>query len=337
MGDPIRKRWFAALVFTGLFAIAAAAAWFLLNRPRELDVLPVTRGPAAEIVYATGFVEAEHPVSVSSRITAPVERVLVEEGERVTRGQPLVRLDASEQRALIEQARAEARARTLAEERITALHSKGWVTKAAHDEAVAAAASARALLAAGEARLDQLTLRSGIDGIVLRREVEPGDLAMPGRTLLELGDPAEARVSATVDERDITRVLTGQRALLSSSALGAKPIEGRVVEITPAGDPSQRAFRVRIAFDEAVSLPFGLTLEVNILTTRRNNAVLAPASAVADGAAWLVSDGRIMRRPVQVGIAGGEKVEILSGLAPGDLVVSDPPGDLVEGERVRQR
>lgn len=337
MGDPIRKRRSAALVLVSLIALAGVAGWFLMHRPRQVDVLRVVRGPATELVYATGFVEAEHPVAVSSRLTAPVESVLVEEGDRVTRGQPLVRLDASEQRALIEQARAEARARTLAEDRISALYAKGWVTKAAHDETLAAAASARALLAAGEARLDQLTLRSGIDGIVLRREVEPGDLAMPGRTLLELGDPAQARVNATVDERDITRVLTGQRALLSSSAIGPEPIEGRVVEITPAGDPSQRAFRVRIAFDQAASLPFGLTLEVNILTTRRDNAVLAPASAVADGAAWVVSDGRVTRRRVRTGIAGDEKIEILSGLAAGDFVVGDPPADLAEGERVRKR
>lgn len=320
-----------------VIALAAALGWFLLQRPREVAVARVTSGPAAELVYATGFIEAEHPVTVSSRITAPVTQVLVAEGDRVARGQPLVRLDASEQLALLAQAEAEERARSLAEHRVTTLYRQGWVTRAAHDEAVAAGQGARAALAAVRARLDQLTLRAGIAGIVLRREVEPGDLAMPGRALLELGDPARARVTATVDERDIPRVRPGQRALLFSDALPDRMIEGRVLDITPAGDPLQRAFRVRIVFDQPVDLPFGLTLEVNIVTQERDEAVLAPASAIVADSAWLVRDGRVVRRPVTVGIGGTRQVEIQAGLDVGDLVVTAPAPDLEEGERVKAR
>lgn len=324
-------------VVVAVIALAAALGWYLLQAPREVAVARVTSGPAIELVYATGFIEAERPVTVSSRITAPVIAVLVEEGDRVARGQPLVRLDASEQRALLAQAEAEERARSLAEQRITTLYRQGWVTKAAYDEAVAAGESARAALAAMRARLDQLTLRAGIDGIVLRREVEPGDLAMPGRALLELGDPARARVTATVDERDIARIRPGQRALLSTDALPERMIEGRVLDITPAGDPLQRAFRVRIGFDQPIDLPFGLTLEVNIVTEEREQAVLVPASALVGDNVWLVQGDRLVKRPVRVGIVGTEEVEIRAGLAVGDLIVTAPDSELDEGEQVTAR
>jgi multidrug efflux pump subunit AcrA (membrane-fusion protein) len=73
--------------------------------------------------------------------------------------------------------------------------------------------AARASAGALRARLDQMTVRAGISGVVLKRDVEPGDLVTPGKLLLQLGDPASARVTATVDERDIPRIRRGQLAL----------------------------------------------------------------------------------------------------------------------------
>lgn len=318
-------------------ALAAAGAWWLFwQHPVKVTTAPVTRGPALELVYATGFVEAEHPVTVSSRITAPVTEVLVDEGDRVARGQALVRLDDSEQRALLAQARADARGKALAEHRVTTLYSQGWVTRAARDEAVAAGQASRASVSALGARLDQMTVRAGISGVVLKREVEPGDLATPGKELFELGDPARARITATVDERDIPRVQVGQTALLSTDALPGKVVRGRVTEITPGGDPGQRAFRVRIGLEGGLNLPFGLTLEVNIVSREHRDALLVPAGAVAEGHVWLARGGRAERREVRTGIVGPERVEIVSGLAPGDRVVVNPPEGLEDGDRIRQ-
>lgn len=329
----MRKRF--VLLAIAIVILATAAWWLFWGQPAKVTTAPVERGPAAELVYATGFVEAEHPVTVSSRVTAPVVAVLVDEGDRIGRGQPLVRLDDSEQRALLAQARADARGKSLAERRVGTLYSQGWVTRAARDEAVAAGQASRAAVSALEARLDQLTVRAGISGVVLKREVEPGDLATPGKELFELGDPASARVTATVDERDIARVRVGQVALLSTDALPGRVIRGRVTEITPGGDPGQRSFRVRIGLESAADLPFGLTLEVNIVTRERDKALLVPAGAVTGDHVWQVLGGRVKRRAVRIGIRGTEKVEIVSGLAAGDRVVVNPPEGLEDGDRVR--
>lgn len=324
-------------LIVALAAVAVLAGlWWLLGRPGPaVTVAMVERGPAVELVYATGYVEPEHPVSASARLTAPVAAVLVREGDRVAAGQALVRLDASEQQALLAQARADAQARTLNERRAATLFAQGWVTAAANDTARAAGQAARAQVAALGARLDQMTVRAGISGVVLKRDVEPGDLAVPGRTLIQLGDPAQARITATVDERDIVRVHPGQVALLSTDALPGKVIRGRVTEITPGGDPGQRAFRVRIGLDRGADLPFGLTLEVNLVTRARARALLVPADAVTDGKAWLVRDGRARQVAVHTGIAGTEKVEIVSGLSAGDRVILHPPEGLKDGDRVR--
>lgn len=314
---------------------AAAVYWLLAGRPHDVGLVPVRVGDAVELVYATGFVEAEHPVTISARLTAPVRQVLVEEAQRVGRGQPLVLLDDEEQRHAVQQATAQRRVALQEERRTLALFAKGWVTRAARDSAVAAADSAKAAEEGARARLNQMMVRSGINGIVLRRDVEPGDLATPGRALMTLGDPASVRITTTVDERDVPRIRAGQAALMSSDAWPGRVLHGQVREVTPGGDPEQRAFRVYIVTDQRLALPLGLTLEVNIVTRRADRALLVPTSAIEDGKVWVIRDGRAHARAVRTGIAGSGDVQILSGLSQGEMIVKAPEGKLSDNMRVR--
>lgn len=319
-----------------LLAALATAVAVLLWRTHPLAVTVVNPriGPAAELVYATGYVEPVQPVTVQSRITAPVARVLVDEGDRVTRGQPLVTLVDDEQQALLDQAAAQRRAAEQAEYRMTTLFRQGWVTRAARDQAVANADAARAAQRTALARREQLVVRADINGIVTRRDVEPGELASPSRALFQLGDPARIRITATVDERDIARVHEGQEALMASDAWPGRTIRAHVSEVTPGGDPLQRAFRVRLLPDEAGAFPLGMTLEVNIVSRKVDKALLIPATALADDHVWIVHEGRACRRAVKTGIAGADSVEVISGLARGDSVIDSPPAGLAEGDRV---
>jgi RND family efflux transporter MFP subunit len=326
----------AALVIAVLVAAAAAGgAWLWRSQAVAVTLTKPHYGPAVELVYGTGFVEAQQPVSVQARITAPVERVLVEEGQRVTRGQALFLLADDEQRALSAQAAAQRRAAEQTEQRTVTLFRQGWVTKAARDQAVANADAARAAEATAGARREQLVVRAEIDGIVTKRDVEPGELATPTRVLAQLGDPARIRITATIDERDIARVGLGQEALMSSDAWPGKAIPARVAEITPGGDPTQRAFRVRLLPTGAANLPLGLSLEVNIVTRRKDRALLVPATAVAGGKAWVVRDGRAHRVDLRTGIQGSEAVEILAGVTGADTLIDKAPGSLAEGQRVK--
>lgn len=331
------RRWIWLALLGLLAAAALAAGWTWQNRPIPVSIARARIGPAIELVYATGFMEAQQPVSVQSRITAPVERVLVNEGERVVRGQPLVLLADDEQQALLAQAAAQRRASEQTENRTVTLFKQGWVTKAARDQAVANADVARAAAATANARADQLVVRAQIDGVVTKRDIEPGELASPTRVLLSLGDPAHTRVTATVDERDIGRLRLGLPALLSSDAWPGRIFHAHVAEITPGGDPAQRAFRVRLMGDDLAELPLGLSLEVNIETRRIAQAVLVPATALADGKVWAVVDGRARRRPVKAGITGAETVQIVSGIKTGDSVIAVPPANLSEGQRVSDK
>ncbi|MBU6268801.1 MAG: efflux RND transporter periplasmic adaptor subunit [Sphingomonadales bacterium] len=316
-------------------ALAGGTLWLWQGKPRPVATASAYLGAATELVYATGFVEAQQPVTISSRITAPVLRVLVSEGDAVRRGQPLVLLADDEQQAALAQAAAQQRAAEQVEHRTVTLFGQGWVTKAARDSAVANADAARAAVAAAQARKGQLVVRAESDGVVTRRDVYEGDLAVPGKALLLLGDPARIRVTATVDERDIARVRIGQAALMSNDAWPGKAIPAHVSEVTPGGDPTARAFRVRLLPDGGTAgLPIGISLEVNIVTRRDARALLVPAKALASGKVWTVENGRARAHRVVTGIAGTDEVQVTSGIAAGSRVILAPPADLKDGERV---
>lgn len=330
-----RKRWLVWVVVVLLLAGAIAGGLAWRARPPAVEVAKARIGPAADLVYATGYVEAQQPVSVAARITAPVAQVLVSEGDRVRRGQPLVLLVDDEQRGLLDQAAAQRRAAEETERRTVTLYRQGWMTRAARDQAVASADAARAGERTAVARRDQLVVRANTDGVVTKRDVEPGDLATPTRVLILLGDPARIRITATVDERDITRVRVGQDALMSSDAWPGRVIHARVHEVTPSGDPNARAFRVRLLPESAGDLPLGITLEVNVVTRSTQRAVLVPATAFSGDRLWVVTDGQVHARTIRRGIEANDMVEILSGLRAGETVVVAPPADLAEGRKVR--
>jgi len=284
-------------------------------------------GSVSDLVYATGFVEPRHPVTVSARITAPVRAVLVDEGDTVRAGQPLILLDDREQRMLLAQAAALRLQSNLAERRTLTLFDQGWVTRSAREQAVATADAARSAEAAARARLDQLVIRAGIGGIVLKRDVQPGDMATPNNAMLEIGDPRDVWITATIDERDVPQVHPGQAVLLKTDAFPGRVFHGRLTVLTPGGDPTQRAFRARIVLTDGVRLPIGLTLEANLVVYQRNNALLVPRSALRDGAVWRVDGRRALRQPVTMGLIDEDRVEVRNGLRPGEWIVRQPdPG-----------
>ncbi len=329
----IKWRWVLPLLAVAI----AAGAYVVVNRPAAVEVAPARIGPAVEVVYATGFIEAEQPVEVASRVTAPVVAVMADEGDRVVRGQALARLESGEQRQTIAQLAAQTASAAAEERRTVELFRRGYATAAARDRVVLASRAARATEAAARERLDQYTLRAGISGVVLRRDVEPGDLATSNRTLFVLGDPKLLKITATVDERDIPRVRAGQQALMSTDAFPGRIFKGRVREVTPGGDPDQRAFRVRITPERGFDLPVGLTLEVNIVTAEKPRALLVPANAVRDQAVWAAVDDRARKIDVRTGIQGTDATEILSGLRAGACVVVNPPEGLEDGARIKAK
>jgi RND family efflux transporter MFP subunit len=180
-----------------------------------------------------------------------------------------------------------------------------------------------------------MALTAPADGDILRRDGEIGQFIPVGQAVFYLSCCAPLRVTADVDEEDISRVHVGQKVLLKADAVPGRVLDGEVSEVTPKGDPVARSYRVRIKLGEPGVLRVGMTVDANLIVAERPNALLVPATTIKDGAVWIVLDGKLHRQPVKVGITGAARAEITEGLAPGAQVVDKPTDELREGRSVR--
>jgi RND family efflux transporter MFP subunit len=195
--------------------------------------------------------------------------------------------------------------------------------------------AADATVARARALRSFMTLTAPADGQILRRDGEVGQVIPANQPIFYFSRREPLRIEAEVDEEDITLVQPGQRVLIRAPALPDQVIDGKLAAITPKGDPVSRAFRVRIEPKDDAPLRIGMTAEVNIVVTERANALLVPATAVVDGQVWTVRDGELHRQPVQAGIGGETRTEILSGLTESDAIVVRPTAGVREGRRAR--
>lgn len=317
---------------------AGAGLWAWRFRPPVVETALAVTGPAVEAVYATGNVEPVHWARVGPALRGRVVQVLAEEGQRVARGQPLAQLDDRTARRQAEEA--EARVRPLIDNlnRTRLLAARDIAPRVQLERAESEAAAARALADAAAQRLEDYVLRAPADGLVLRRDVEPGQIADPMDALFWVGEPRPLRVSAEVDEEDIARVAVGQPALLRADAFPGRVLPAEVAQITPKGDTTRKAYRVRLSLPDDTPLHVGMTVEANIVLRRTDAAVLVPPRALREDRVWVVqADRRVAARRVRIGVQGPRAVEIRDGLAAGERVVLDPPARLGEGGRVRLR
>jgi len=288
-----------------------------------------------EIVYATGAVEPVYWAKVTSLMRQRIIEICDCEGKPVKRGDVLARLDDKEIRAQLQELKAREDFASREVARTTDLISRGATTVQAHERSLTDLRQVQGLLSVLLERLDQYTITSPMDGIVLRRDGEVGEIAEAGTVLFRIGVPTSLEVEAEVNEEDIPRVHVGQVVLFRTDAFPDRRIEGRVREITPMGNPVTKTYRIRIDLPSDTPLRIGMSVEANIITREKENALLVPADAVQGTHVFVVEGSSAHRRPVKVGIRGTRAVEILDGVSESDRVVSPALAALADGRRVR--
>lgn len=173
------------------------------------------------------------------------------------------------------------------------------------------------------ARLADTEVRAPMDGVVLGRNVELGEVVVLNQPLLRLGNLEKLVLECPIDEADIGRVVTGKPAAVSLYAFPGQTFRGEVFEILPDADRSKKSFLTKIRLLEPPSgLRSGMSAEVNVIIEERKNALLGPAEAIdPSGFAWLVVGGRVEKRKLTVGVRDMLHVEILGGATDGEQVV----------------
>jgi len=324
-----------------ILGIGLAAGWYFTKGPGgvpTVEVLQATRGPAVEAVYATGTVEASVMLPISARGTARLMELNADEGQKVSKGDVLARLEDSDLQKVLDELRAREVFLQKDYQRKASLAEQGYETKAVVDQARAEWDAIKASIARAAAEAGYTQLLAPADGKVIRRDGEIGQMIAANQTVFWLSCCAPLRVSAEVDEEDIARVAPGQEVLIRADAFPEETFRGTVQAITPKGDPVARSYRVRIGFEADNPLQIGMTAENNIIISEKENVLLLPNTSIDNGHVWVVTTGgELQKTAVKTGIKGIEQTEILSGITEADNVVVTPAEEFVSGTPVHTR
>lgn len=303
-------------------------------RAQRIEML--TRTATEDVV---GTVRARLRAVIEAKVSGRIEQMLVAPGQAVRAGELLVRLDAREIQARYEQARAVREQAEREFKRRELLLKDKLISQAEFDAADAQLRVAEAAVQEAETLLGYIRVVAPFDGVITAKRADVGDLAAPGRPLLEMEDPRSLRLEADVPEAMLGRIALGDSLSVRIPAL-AVTLQGTVSEIAPVADPNSRTFPVKVDLPAHPGLRSGQfgRLAVPVAEVR---ALRVPAGAVQVRGqmelAFVVVDGRAQMRLVKTGKHLGDEVEIVSGLNPGELLVIEGAASLVDGQPVEAR
>jgi HlyD family secretion protein len=198
-------------------------------------------------------------------------------------------------------------------------------------------------LAAARAQLAKASIRAQVGGMVLTRNVEPGDLVQPGKVLFEIARSGATEIEVPVDEKNLAVLAVGQSAQCVADAYPDQSFVATVNHVAPAVDALRGTVTVRLGVDPVPAyLKQDMTISVNVETGRRPQALVVPNDALLDAGAQqaavlAVRSGRLVRVPVRLGLKGLAMTEVTAGLAAGDVVLAGAAevAGVKEGGRVR--
>jgi membrane fusion protein (multidrug efflux system) len=301
-----------------------------------VDVDTARHRPIVDAVRATGRIEAVQAVELRPDEQGRITDLLFREGQYVSRGQPLIKIDDAMLRAQAERAKADRDLSRQQLDRVRRLREQNATSAADLERAEAAARSAEAALAVLELQIERTTVRAPFAGVVGQRFVSAGDYVTTATRLLTLQTIDPQRAVIEVPERHAVRLRPGQTVEFTVAAEPGRRFRGRVDFIDPVVQRDNRMIVVKaLARNPEGILKPGMFIEASLATATRSNAVVVPEDAVQPlrtaNVVWAVADGKASRRVVQLGTRSQGFVEVLSGVEAGELVVVGGLERMAEG------
>lgn len=328
-------------------------------RTRPAPLVAVTRVEARDVPVTVSAPVDLRPLAVSdvgSKSLGYLDAVLVDRGDRVRRNQVLATVRPSDlpdqlvaERAALGQIQASAALARSNFERAKQLAPAGLVSQQELQQATTALASAEGAEAASKARIEALAVRLGelrilspVDGLVLTRRLDPGALVGPGGAgaILTVGQVDPLRVMASLNEREAPQVKLGMEARVTLDAFPGKTFTGKVVRLNPAFDAATRTLDAEVHLTNPDGLlRIGMYGRAAIVLETRAQAPVVPVSAVVVNSlgryAFVLDGEKVRRREVEVGVDGGDWLEVVKGLSAGEEVVTAGTDALADGAPVR--
>jgi membrane fusion protein (multidrug efflux system) len=357
------------VAIVGIAAAAATAWWWQREQPRggaTAAVQPATSasGPAAgagggggpatvevgraqavtleDDAQAVGSLRARQGVMVRPEVSGRIVQLGFRDGQRVRRGQLLMQMDDSLQRAQLQQAQAQAGIAATQLKRNQDLVAQNFVSQSAVDQSAAALEVAQAQVALARAQLLRMRIVAPFDGVAGIRLVNVGDYVKDGADIVNLEDLSALWVDFRLAERFISNVKPGQGVDVTLDAVPGQRYSGKVEAIDSLLDANGRSLLVRARIDNPEgALRSGMFARTRIVFSTRANAVVVPEEALVPqgGKQYLYkvvdgpNGGKVSQRvEAKLGLRIPGRAEVLEGVAPGDQVVTAGHGALGRGD-----
>ena len=291
-------------------------------------------------IAAVGSLRSDETIIVRPEIAGRVAEIHFKEGERVAMGTPLVRLEASVQKADLDKARANHVLSKSKFDRAEDLRKQGFISSQARDEAENTYKVAQAETELMEARVSKTTIAAPFAGTIGLRQVSVGDYVKEGQDIVNLEAIDPLKVDFRVPEMALSQVRNGQTLQVTLDAIPDRAFDGRVYAINPLIDAAGRSvvIRAQVSNRDGKLRP-GMFARVRLFTSEARDSPMVPEEALfpvgEDKYVWKVVDGKVTRQKVEIGQRRDSKVEIVSGLTANDVVVTEGHLKMREGVAVK--
>ncbi|MGZ3235834.1 MAG: efflux RND transporter periplasmic adaptor subunit [Burkholderiaceae bacterium] len=321
------------------------------------DVMQVKPRDLRQTLVFSGSLRAVNQIAVKARLAGEVRDVLVREGESVSAGQILIKIDTSEYTARLEQARGTLQAArgqldiaTKARDNNQALLTKGFISQNAFDNAASQYDIARANLDSAKGAFDvaqkslnDTVIRAPISGLVSSRTVQPGEKVSADNRLLDIVDLHQMEMEAAIPTTDIMSIALGQEVQVKVEGL-AEPLTGKVARINPSTQSGSRSIMAYIQINNPKNmLRVGMFGEAQLTLAKKTDVLTVPQTAIQTEAAkttvFAIENNKLIQKSVTLGMKGqdddGGAVEIVQGLENGAQIVKSNLGNLRSGTDIK--
>ncbi len=306
---------------------------------------PLTRGGIESVLRYSTNLEAESEVKIYSEAARQVVELLVEEGSRVTVGQPLLRLKDEEQRSSIAKAKSQLAKAEREYDRQRKLFEQELISEQAFSEATYEKEQLEIAVSDAERELSYATVRSPLAGVITARMVSLGDYVQVNQHLFDLVDFSSLVARVYVPEKELVNLFVGQGARLMSEALGDETRAARIERIAPTVDSRSGTVKITLSIDDKKGLRPGMYVEAELVVAVDNDALLVPKRAlvydqdqvfVYRASAKQGADRHLVERLlIEPTLEDRLFVRVDSKLSDGDLIVVAGQAGLKDGAEVR--
>lgn len=333
-------RWLLACLLATLAACGAGGEKQRDQAPPLVKAEAASEMRFADRIDAVGTAVANEQVTLAAPVTERIIRLNFDDGGYVRQGQVIAVLQQAQQNAALREVQAREREAGQQLERVEALKDRGFATRSSYDTQVAAAAQARAQAQQVRAEIGERVIRAPFSGWVSLRNISVGAIAGQGTTIATISDLSVIKLDFTVPETMLNAIREGQAIEARSDAYPDRVFRGTIRTIDPVVDPNTRAVTVRALLPNPDrSLRPGMLLTVAVESAPRTGLSVPELAVIGDGDArfvYTLDDQRRARRtPVRTGVRSQGRVEIVSGLRPGQRVVTEGVVKLADGMTVR--